>query len=238
MRKEQNLVLATIAHELRSPLQPLTTATELLSQRTEPELRERATRILRRQIQQMERLVEDLVDMARVQQGALRIAYAAVPLQPLLEEAVDAWREAAARKQIALFSVLPPVPVEVEVDPGRITQVIGNLLGNAVKFTPAGGQVTLQANVEPQHFVVRIKDTGRGIGPELQPRIFEMFTQADCADTGRGQGLGIGLALVKQIVALHGGSVEVKSEGADKGSEFAVRVPLAKPATYLHGPLP
>jgi two-component system CheB/CheR fusion protein len=238
MRKEQNLVLATIAHELRSPLQPLTTATELLSQRTEPELRERATRILRRQIQQMERLVEDLVDMARVQQGALRIAYAAVPLQPLLEEAMDAWRDAAARKQIALFSVLPPVPVEVEVDPGRITQVIGNLLGNAVKFTPAGGQVTLQANVEPQHFVVRIRDTGRGIGPELQPRIFEMFTQADGADTGRGQGLGIGLALVKQIVALHGGSVEVKSEGADKGSEFAVRVPLAKPATYLHGPLP
>lgn len=238
VRKDQNVFLATIAHELRSPLQPLTTATELLAQPTEPELRERATRILRRQIRQMERLVEDLVDMTRVTGGAMRIAYETVPLQPLLEHAMDGCREAAAGKQIALFCVLPPVPVDVQVDPGRLRQVIGNLLDNAIKFTPAGGQVALQANVEPQHFVVRVKDTGRGIGPQLQPWIFDMFTQADGADTGRGKGLGIGLALVKQIVALHGGSVEVKSEGADKGSEFFVRVPLAKPATYLHGPLP
>lgn len=237
LRQDQNLILATIAHELRSPLQPLTTAAELLSQPVEPALRDRATRILRRQIQQMERLVEDLIDMTRVGQGALRIVYEAVQLQALLAQALDGCRDAAARRQIELVCVLPPVPVEVEVDPGRIAQVVDNLLDNAIKFTPPGGRVALQANVEPQHFVVRIQDTGRGIGPELQPRIFEMFTQAEGADTGRGKGLGIGLALVKQIVTLHGGSVEVKSEGADQGSEFFVRIPLTRPASYLRGPL-
>ena len=237
-RKDQDLVLATIAHELRSPLQPLTTAAELLSQPVEPALRERATRILRRQIRQMERLVEDLLDMTRVRQGSMRIVYESVPLQPLLAEAVEGHREAAMRQQLELVCVLPPVPVQVEVDPGRIAQVIGNLLDNAIKFTPPGGRVALQANVEPRDFVVRIQDTGRGIGPELQPKIFEMFTQGDGTDTARGKGMGIGLALVQQIVALHGGSVEAKSEGVGKGSEFFVRVPLTRPASYLHGPPP
>lgn len=237
-RQDQDLVLATIAHELRSPLQPLTTAAELLAQPIEPALRERATRILRRQIHQMERLVEDLIDMTRMGQGSMRIVYETVPLQPLLAEAVESCREAAKRRQLELVCVLPPVAVQVEVDPGRIAQVIGNLLDNAIKFTPAGGRVALQANVETRHFVVRVQDTGCGIGPELQPRIFEMFTQAEGAGTARGKGLGIGLALVKEIVALHGGSVEVKSEGAGKGSEFFVRVPLTRPATYLHGPAP
>jgi two-component system CheB/CheR fusion protein len=241
LKKEQqdkNLFLATIAHELRNPLQPLTTATALLSQPTDPVLRERATKILQRQIRLMEHLVEDLIDMTRVTHGTMRIAYESVLLQPLLEEALESCRAAAERKQIALVCVLPPVPVQVQVDPARITQVVTNLLNNAVKFTPPGGHVALQANLDEACFIVKIKDSGKGIGPALQPRIFDMFTQAEGAESGRGKGLGIGLALVKEIVSLHGGSVEVKSEGADQGSEFFVRVPLAKPAIALHGPLP
>lgn len=237
-RSDQNLFIGTIAHELRSPLQPLTTATALLSQPIEPALRERAAQVLRRQIRQMERLVEDLVDMTRVGQGTMRIAYETVQLQTLLEQSLDGCRDAAARKQIELLCVLPPVPVTVEVDPGRIQQVVANLVGNGLKFTPSGGKVSLQANVEPHHFIVRVKDTGQGIGPELQPWIFDMFTQGDGSDTGRGKGLGIGLALVREIVALHGGSVEVKSEGAGKGSEFFVRVPLVRPGDSPHDPWP
>lgn len=237
-QRDKNLFLATIAHELRNPLQPLTTATALLSQPTDPVLRERATKILQRQIRLVEHLVEDLVDMTRVAHGTMRIAYENVALQPLLEEALESCRAAAEHKQIALVCVLPPMLVTVEIDPARITQVVTNLLNNAVKFTPPGGQVALQVNLDEACFIVKIKDSGKGIGPALQPRIFDMFTQAETADTGRGKGLGIGLALVKEIVSLHGGSVEVKSEGADKGSEFFVRVPLMRPAVALHGPPP
>lgn len=235
-RQGQDLLLATIVHELRNPLQPLATAADLLSQDIGPELRARATRILRRQLQQMERLVEDLVDMTRVTHGSMRMAFARVLLQPLLDECLDACREAAGRKRIELLRVLPPVPVTLELDPGRFAQVVGNLLNNAIKFTPEGGQVALSATVESAHCMVKVKDTGCGIGPELQPWIFSAFTQARGSDTGRGRGLGIGLALVQEIVARHAGSVEVKSEGQDRGSEFTVRIPLVQPAAAPAGP--
>lgn len=175
----------------------------------------------------MGRLVEDLVDMVRAGQGKMNLAYERVQLQTLLQEAVAGVREAAVTKGIALLTVFPPMPVTVEVDPGRFTQVIVNLLNNAIKFTPAGGNVSVWANLDQRHFMVKVQDSGVGIGPELQPRIFETFTQFEGAATGRGQGLGIGLALVKHIVSLHGGSVEVRSEGAGKGSEFMVHLPLA-----------
>lgn len=228
-RGDRDVFLATIAHELRNPLQPMTLATRLLADPSEPSRQEQAVRILQRQLGFIERLVEDLIDMTRVGQGRMNVDYQTVQLQHLLQEGIESLRDAATARDIALASVLPEVPIDVEVDPGRLHQVLINLLNNAVKFTPAGGKVTVLANADESHFTVKVQDTGRGIAPALQTTIFEMFTQAEPADTRRGQGLGIGLALVKQIVSLHHGSVEVRSEGAGKGSEFLVRIPLAKP---------
>lgn len=218
--------VGTIAHELRNPLQPMHIATRLLSQSPGQVPLGPALKMLDRQLGFLERLVEDLVDMTRVSEGRLAIVPEPVQLQPLLQEAADACLQAATDKGLALLCVLPPVPVIAEVDAGRLHQVVVNLLNNAIKFTPAGGRVSMLANVDETHFLVKVQDTGCGIGPELQPRLFEMFAQAPGAGTRRGQGLGIGLALVKEIVSLHHGTVEAKSEGLGKGSEFIVRIPL------------
>ena len=126
------------------------------------------------------------------------------------------------------LSVLPPVMVRAQVDAGRIHQVVTNLLNNAIKFTPRGGRASVLVNVDGTHFLIKVQDTGCGIGPELQPRIFDMFTQADGTDSSRGRGLGIGLAVVKELVSLHGGTIEVKSEGRGRGSEFIARLPLLR----------
>lgn len=228
-RGDREVFLATIAHELRNPLQPMNTATQLLTHPSGQARQDQAVRIIQRQLGFIERLVEDLIDMTRVSQGKMNMAYRTVQLQRLLQEGIESLRDAAATRNIALTSVLPDVPIDVEVDPGRLHQVIVNLLNNAVKFTPADGKVTVLANADESHFMVKVQDTGQGIAPALQSSIFEMFTQAEPADTRRGQGLGIGLALVKQIVSLHHGSVEVRSEGVGKGSEFLVRIPLTRP---------
>jgi two-component system CheB/CheR fusion protein len=228
-RANKDVFLATIAHELRNPLQPMTVATRLLAAPYDQERHEQAVKTLQRQLGFMERLVEDLIDMTRVGQGMLRLEYRAIELQALLRQAADSCNEAAAMKKVALSCVLPEVPIQVEVDPARMTQVVVNLLNNAIKFTPAGGHVTMLGNVDHSHFIVKVQDTGIGIAPHIQPLIFEMFTQAEPFDTQRGDGLGIGLALVRQIVSLHRGTVEVRSEGVGKGSEFFVRIPVAKP---------
>lgn len=225
-RGEHDMFLASIAHELRNPLQPMTAATRLLARPTGHDHQEQVVRILDRQLGFIGRLVEDLIDMTRVNGGTMNIDYRSVQLQSLVNEAVESRAELAAAKNISLECVVPAVPIEVEVDLQRINQVLVNLLNNAIKFTPAGGSVALLANVDDSHFTVKVQDTGIGIAPDMQPRIFEMFTRAESLDTRRGQGLGIGLALVKQIVALHHGSVEVRSEGIGKGSEFLVRIPI------------
>ena len=228
-RSDRDIFLATTAHELRNPLQPMTVATKLLTHPSDPVRHEQAITILERQLGLIQRLVEDLIDMTRVGQGKMSIDYQSTQLQHLLQDAADSSRHAAEEKSISLLCAYPPVPIAVEVDPARMNQVVVNLLNNAIKFTPPGGRVTLLGNVDESHFIVKVQDTGIGIAPDLQPTIFEMFTQAEMHDTGRGQGLGIGLALVKQIVSLHRGTVEVRSEGAGKGSEFLIRVPLVKP---------
>ena len=231
-RRQHDLFLATIAHELRNPLHPMRLATRLLAPPTAPSRQEQAVKILTRQLALMDRLVEDLIDMTRAGQGKMTLLYERVELQRLLQDTLDVSREAADARGVVLIGVLPPMPVVVEVDPGRLQQVVMNLLNNAIKFTPRDGQVSVLLNVDQSHFVLKVQDTGRGIGPELQPRIFDMFTQADGATSHRGDGLGIGLALVKEIVSLHHGTVEAKSEGVGQGSEFLVRMPLEKPTTF------
>jgi len=225
-QNEQNMFIGTVAHEMRNPLSPLKTALELLKRQLGDEPRHaQPLAIMGRQLGLLERLVEDLVDETRVQCGKMSIAYARVVLQELLFEALDGCRTAAESRGVAIHQLMPPVPIEVEADPRRLLQVVVNLLNNAIKYTHAGGNLWLSATVDQTHFVIKVRDDGQGIAPELLPRIFDMFTQADPGHAERGAGLGIGLSVAKEIVSLHQGTIEVRSEGSGKGSEFKVRIP-------------
>lgn len=226
----RDVFLGTIAHEMRNPLSPLKTAVQLMRmQAGDATAMERPLQVMERQLGLLERLVEDLVDVARVSSGKMSIVYEQVGYQALLNEAVDSCMTAAQFKGIAIHRSFPSVPIEIDVDARRMQQVFVNLLNNAVKFTPQGGDVWLTATVDQTHFICYLKDSGKGIEPEMLPRIFDVFTQAESGRADRGAGLGIGLALVKEIVSLHQGTVEVRSEGAGKGSEFTVRIPLRRP---------
>jgi PAS domain S-box-containing protein len=221
--------LASIAHELRNPLAPLKTALHILQQmETATDGSRQALKIMDRQLAFLERLVEDLVDLTRIGVGKMGLSYARVQLQQLVRDAVDARSPAAPADGVSVRLVMPPLPIEVEVDPERMNQVIANLVNNAVKFSAPSGYVWVTVTADRDHFLLHVKDTGRGIGPELMPRIFDVFTQAGGADDHRGAGLGIGLAVVKEIVDLHLGTIEVRSEGDGKGSEFSVRIPLQR----------
>lgn len=221
--------LGSVAHELRNPLSPLKVSLSLLKSHADGmETLQPALDVMDRQIALLERLVEDLVDMTRVRSGKLSLTYSRVVVQQLVAGVVDASTEAAQAQGVTLEPVLPSVPLEVEVDAERLVQVVVNLVNNAIKYTPEGGSIWVSVTADPTHFFILVKDTGKGIGPELMPRVFDAFTQVEGADTHRGAGVGIGLAVVKEIVALHRGTVEVRSEGEGKGSEFTVRIPLRK----------
>lgn len=227
---EKNVFIGTIAHEMRNPLSPLKTATELIRRQQGNDQRwVHPLRIMDRQIGFLERLIEDLLDLTRVQTGKMRINYETIVLQDLLFEALHGCSSAAQAKGLAMHQVMPPVPIQVEVDARRLLQVMLNLLNNAIKYTHAGGNVWLLATVDQTHFICHVKDDGQGIGAELLPRIFDVFTQADDGPGARGDGLGIGLSVVKEIVSLHQGTIEVRSEGTGKGCEFIVRMPLRRP---------
>jgi two-component system CheB/CheR fusion protein len=228
--REQKTFIGTIAHEMRNPLSPLKTAVELMKRQLGDNPRHVHTiQIMHRQIGFLERLVEDLVDLTRAQAGKMRMAYESIVLQELLFEALDGCSAAAEAKGLHIHHVMPPVPIRVEVDSRRMLQVMLNLLNNAIKYTHAGGNIWLIATVDQTDIVCHVKDDGQGISPELLPRIFEMFTQADDGHAARGDGLGIGLSVVKEIVSLHQGTIEVRSEGPGRGSAFTVRIPQRPP---------
>lgn len=225
-QSHRDLFLGAIAHELRNPLTPLKTAVQLIDrQRHDPEALQHSLKIMDRQISFLERLVEDLVDLTRLNVKKLSIAYDKAVLQELIAVAAENARQRADH-HADIRLVMPPVPLEAEVDAERIGQVVENLINNAVKFTPEDGQVWVTLNADQTHFLIFVKDTGIGISPEMLPKVFDAFTQAGPMPTHRGAGVGIGLAVVKEIVSLHKGTVEVRSEGAGKGSEFIVRIPL------------
>ena len=227
---DQHLFIATIAHEMRNPLSPLKTAVQLMKRQLGDSPRHvQPIKIMDRQLGFLERLIEDLVDLTRVRTGKMNMSYETVVLQELLSEALNACGTAVQAKGMAVHKVMPMVPIEVEVDARRLLQVVTNLLNNAVKYTQAGGNIWLTATVDQTHFICQVRDDGQGISAELLPRIFEMFTQANSTHAGRGAGLGIGLSVVKEIVSLHQGTVEVHSEGPGSGSEFTVRIPQGQP---------
>ena len=235
---EKNVFIGTIAHEMRNPLAPLKTGLELMKRLPGGDPRQaQPIQIMDRQIGFLEKLVEDLVDLTRVQTGKMSIAYERVVLQDCLHEAIDSCRTGAQAKKQTLVPVLPPLPIGIEVDSRRLLQVFVNLINNAVKYTPEGGTVWVTATADQTHFICNVKDNGQGISPELLPRIFDVFTQAGTG-AARGAGLGIGLAVVREIVSLHQGTVEVRSEGPGRGSEFLVRIPLRRPHGSEPEPLP
>jgi PAS domain S-box-containing protein len=238
-RDALEVLVGTIAHELRNPMAPLRGAAEILQLRgsDDPYVQE-AVAIVRRQIDQLNRLVEDLVDQARVRAGKLRLVFTQLPLQRVLRDAAAAVAPQAKAGGITLHASCPDVDLPIEVDEGRLHQVLVNLIGNAIKYTPAGGQVWITGTADQTHFLVKVRDDGRGIDAELLPKVFDAFTQAHDASTARGSGIGLGLALVKQLVTLHQGTIEVRSDGPGKGSEFVVRIPLRQPQGEAREPMP
>src|SRR5690606_34112368 len=178
-----------------------------------------------RQVRHTTRLVDDLSDIARVRRGRLQLHLRRVDLRALAFEAADAVRSGFDDDQRSLTVEVPDAPVEVEVDPDRIRQVLLNLLSNAMRYTEKGGRVCLTVTLEGGQGVVRVQDTGIGIPPDQLASIFELFAQAHSELPASQAGMGIGLALARKLVLLHGGTIQALSEGHGKGSEFTVRLP-------------
>jgi signal transduction histidine kinase/CheY-like chemotaxis protein len=221
--------LATLAHELRNPLAPIRNSLHLLrlSGELSPSL-EPVRDIMERQVDQMVRLVDDLLDVSRIASGKIELRTEAVELATIVSGAVETVRPLidAAGHQLAIS--LPAEPIILEADPLRLSQVIGNLLNNAAKYTKEGGQIWLSARREAGEAVISIRDTGLGIPAEMLPHVFDMFTQVDRTLTRAQGGLGIGLTLTKSFVEMHGGRIAAHSAGPDQGSEFVVRLPLLR----------
>jgi signal transduction histidine kinase/CheY-like chemotaxis protein len=219
--------LATLAHELRNPLAPIRNAVELLRRAgANADLIGQSGRILERQVAQMARLVDDLLDISRITRGKIQLRKERVELAAVVQGAVEECRPLIESHAHELTVTLPPGPVQLDADPTRLGQVLANLLANAAKYTDRGGRIWLTAERQGGEVAVAVRDTGIGIATEHLPRLFEMFSQAAPALERSQGGLGIGLALVRGLVGLHGGTVEARSGGTGMGSEFTVRLPL------------
>ncbi|HYE79427.1 MAG TPA: ATP-binding protein, partial [bacterium] len=231
--------LAVLAHELRGPLAPIVNVLELLATSGGDEaLREEAREIIRRQVDQLVRLVDDLLDVSRITRDKLTLRLEHVELGSLVRQAVENCRLAAEQARHRITLDVPPGPVYVNGDPVRLTQVFTNLIGNACKYTPSGGGVAVRIAPEGAgRVVVTVRDTGIGIAAEDLDRVFEMFAQVGRSLEWSHGGLGIGLTLVKRLVEMHGGTVAVHSEGVGRGSEFTVRLPTV-PAPVPADPQP
>ncbi len=219
--------LATLAHELRNPLAPIRNALQILrltggnGQAVQP-----ATEMMERQMGQMVRLIDDLLDVSRISRGKIELKKERVELASIIHHSVEAMHSLMQCKEHELTVTLPPQPIYLNADPTRLAQVLENLLNNGCKFTGNSGRIWLTVEQEGAQAVIRVRDTGIGIAAEDLPRIFDMFIQADTSLERQHSGLGIGLTLVKNLVEMHGGSVEVHSAGIDQGSEFVVRLPI------------
>ncbi len=217
--------LATLAHELRNPLAPLCAMMQVLKQGNADTLRQ-ARDTMERQLGQMVRLVDDLLDVSRIGSGKLALHKERTELAPVLRQAVEVCRPLAEGASQHLVVDLPPRAIYLHADPARLAQVFSNLLNNACKYTDAGGSIRLSAERQGGEVVVAVKDSGIGIPADKLAGVFEMFAQVHSASERSRGGLGIGLTVVKRLVELHGGSVSVTSEGPGRGSEFRVRLPI------------
>ncbi|MEA2604143.1 MAG: hypothetical protein QOF89_5135 [Acidobacteriota bacterium] len=228
--------LATLAHELRNPLAPIRHALEILQIQGSPEPGLQWTRnVIGRQVEQLTRLVDDLLDISRITRGKIELRQERVELSAILDRALETSRPLIEASRHHLAVIVPEEPLSLLADVTRMAQVVSNLLNNAAKYTRAGGHVELSAEREADHAVIRVKDDGIGIPPEMRPRVFDMFTQVDTSLERAQGGLGIGLTIALRLVELHGGTLEVESAGPGQGSELIVRLPLA-PETAVPPP--
>ena len=219
--------LATLSHELRTPLNAILGWAQMLQTHNLSESdAEKALATIERNARSQSQLIEDLLDVSRIITGKLRLDVRAVDLTGVVTAAVDAVRPAAEAKSIRLQTLLDPQAGPISGDPDRLQQVVWNLLSNAVKFTPKGGRIQVRLERINSHVEIIISDTGKGIEPEFLPNVFDRFRQSDGSITRRHGGLGLGLAIVRQLVELHGGIVSVESAGEGQGSTFTVNLPL------------
>jgi two-component system CheB/CheR fusion protein len=236
--------LATLAHELRNPMAPIRYAAATLRKGAPESTIQHARGVIERQAAQMSRLLDDLLDMSRVTRNVIELKRKRLDLRDLVGEATEMARPVLTNLQHRLTISTPPNPLWVFGDGTRLLQVIGNLIDNAAKYTDPGGSIEIRLDSADGNAVMSVRDSGIGLSPEMIPKVFDLFSQVHkSVDAARG-GLGIGLSVVKRLVELHGGSIEVASAGLRQGATFTVRVPLAAAtsespeATGLHKVVP
>jgi PAS domain S-box-containing protein len=227
--------LALLAHELRNPLAPIRNGLQVIRLSPDRDARVRSQAMMERQLSHMVRLIDDLLDVSRISRNKMELRRTRLLLADVVASAVETVRPAldAARHELTIS--LPDEPIYLHADLTRLAQVFGNLLGNSAKYTPPGGRIQLEAHVDGDEVTVTVSDDGIGIPPESLPTIFDMFSQVDRSIERSTGGLGIGLALVRGLVEMHGGVVTVSSRGIGLGSTFTVRLPLYKPSTGADG---
>lgn len=228
--RRKNAFLATLAHELRNPLAPIRNAVQYLGMNglKTSEVRT-ASELIARQVSIMVRLIEDLLDVSRISRNTLNIRKERVDLAAVVESAVETSGPLIEQFAHSLDVNLPPEPLYLDADPIRLAQVFSNLLNNAAKYTTPGGHIRLSARRDGSNAVVRVQDNGTGIPSDMLGRVFDMFTQVDQSLERSQGGLGLGLTLVRRLVEMHGGSIEVHSNGPGEGSEFVARLPCIQP---------
>lgn len=227
-QRRQAHLMSLVAHELRHPLAPIRNAIAVMARIREPSsILARMQGIIEVQVKQMARLVDDLLDTTRASTGKLRIEVQRVDLVAILEEAMLANQPAVDARAQRLTPPRLPANLPMDGDPGRLAQVFGNLLDNASKYTPNGGEILLAVDLANNSVVISVSDSGIGITSEALPRVFDPFVQDLHATVFNGMGLGLGLTVVRELVEAHGGTVTAHSEGAGLGSRFVVTLPLA-----------
>jgi signal transduction histidine kinase len=223
-RKDDSL--AIVSHELRGPLAAIKNALGILGSRAvENVTRDRARALIERQVCLMTRLVDDLLDVSRITQGRLVLQRTRLDLRAIVHNALETLDPEIAQKRQRVTVSLPDNPVWTQGDPGRLEQVFVNLIANASRYTDAGGELTVWMHIRASQAVIRVRDSGIGIAPEVLPHVFDLFKQGNATDPRSAQGLGVGLAVVRDLVELHGGRVTAGSAGLGQGSEFAVVLP-------------
>jgi signal transduction histidine kinase len=232
-KESVNEFLAMFAHELGNPLATIRPLIAIIrAHKNDPAVTEWSCDIMERQVRQMSRLLEDLLDVSRITRGQIQLNKENTDLTALARESLDGLRIVLTNKNLTLKADFAEGPVPICADVTRIEQIIMNLVLNAAKFTPAGGQIIVRVQPDREFAVLRVIDSGDGIDPQVLPRIFQLFEQGDrCVARSLG-GLGIGLALVQKLVLLHSGTIEARSAGRGRGSEFVVRLPML-PVTAL-----
>jgi PAS domain S-box-containing protein len=218
--------LSMLAHELRNPMAPILSSIQLLQYQNHDQLTRETIDMMDRQVKQMSRLLDDLLDVSRIVHGKIQLTKREVDINTIAAYAIETTRNLKEQLRHTLSVSLPSRPIQIHADPMRIEQIIVNLLNNAYKYTDEHGTVWLTITQQHDEVVIRVKDTGIGIAPSMLPRIFELFSQADHTLSRTYGGMGIGLTLVKSLVEMHGGTITAESAGLGKGSEFIVRLPV------------